>query len=58
MKLTVLAQEFCAVRLSLQEDREIKQLGSLFISMLWELQRGAKQNTNDGHVTKVLPEFS
>lgn len=40
----------------LQEDREIKQLGSLCISMLWELQLEAKRNMNDGHVTEVLPE--
>lgn len=56
MKPTAPAPEFCAERSSLQEDGEMKQLGFLFVSMLWELQQGAGQNMNDGRVTKGLPE--
>lgn len=56
MKLTALAQGCCTVSSSLEEYGDRTQLGCLFISTLGELQRGTKQNMNDGHVTKGLPE--
>lgn len=56
MKLTARAQGCCTVSSSLEEYGDRKQLGCLFISTLGELQRGTKQNMNDGHVTKGLPE--
>lgn len=55
MKCAALAQELCEASLPLGRQRN-KTAGLSVHVQLGEWQRGDKENMNDGHATKALPE--